>query len=901
MIGAILAASVAVNLKSPARADAPTTNAFGKDDSGAPSLHWLEGGAPAFLSGVTWGVPWPRGMVKKDQVFSLQSEDGAAHAMQSWPLAYWPDGSLKWTAHAAGPEVGNAKSFQIKLVEPPAPEKPIQLSENEDFIELELGSLKVQVGKRGNVPIRKLYCNGKEVARSGQLVAFRTDSSERSSPREVFFGEIKTATIEQPGPVRAVVRLDGTHVSGSGRAWLPFTLRLYFYAGGETVRMMHTFIFDGDEQKDFIAGLGMNFIVPMSDALHDRHIRFVGEDQGLFAEGIRNITGLRRDPGREIRAAQVDGKKTPPLDQWDRAVSGRIDLIPAWGDFTLSQLNSDGFQIRKRTREGFGWISAGAGHRAGGTGYIGGASGGMAFGIRDFWQKHPSQLDIRHAASDNAVVTMWLWSPDAPPMDLRFYHDGMGMDTHPKELEGLNITYEDYEKGFGTPVGIARTSEMTLWPVTSTPSREALAQFADAVRAPAVLVCNPTRYLDCQVFGAMWSLPDRSTPMKKLIEDELDASFDYYKTQPEQRRWYGFWDYGDVMHSYDGDRHSWRYDVGGYAWANSELSPDLWLWYSFLRTGRADVFRFAEAMTRHTGEVDVYHLGRFKGLGSRHNVQHWGCSAKQLRISTAVYRRIYYYLTADERVGDLMRELVDADNTFLTLDPIRKIRKGQYEPAEHALAVGFGTDWGSLASAWLTEWERTLDEAVRMKLENAMKTIGAMPHGFFTSGATYDLAMGKFSPPKDDPNAVGFSHLSAVFGLPETVAELLTLFDVPDFEKAWLQYCELSNLSPAERAKVIGGQTDRPSLVEAHSRLTAYAAWKKKDRALALRAAREFLGKKGDLEKSLERWKPRRIEGPDVLNPIDEAQGVSTNGTSQWGLAAMQVLALVGNAIDDAL
>ena len=64
---------------------------------------------------------------------------------------------------------------------------------------------------------------------------------------------------------------------------------------------------------------------------------------------------------------------------------------------------------------------------------------------------------------------------------------------------------------------------------------------------------------------------------------------------------------------------------------------------------------------RHTTEVDTYHLGRFAGLGTRHNVQHWGCSAKQVRISTAVYRRIYYYLTADERTGDVMRELLDAD------------------------------------------------------------------------------------------------------------------------------------------------------------------------------------------------------------------------------------------------
>ena len=50
---------------------------------------------------------------------------------------------------------------------------------------------------------------------------------------------------------------------------------------------------------------------------------------------------------------------------------------------------------------------------------------------------------------------------------------------------------------------------------------------------------------------------------------------------------------------------------------NTELVPKIWLWFTFLRTGLPDVFRLAEAMTRNTGEVDVYHLGRFMGLGSR--------------------------------------------------------------------------------------------------------------------------------------------------------------------------------------------------------------------------------------------------------------------------------------------
>src|SRR5690606_6433411 len=208
------------------------------------------------------------------------------------------------------------------------------------------------------------------------------------------------------------------------------------------------------------------------------------------------------------------------------------------------------------------------------------------------------------------------------------------------------------------------------------------------------------------------------------------------------------WHYGDVMHSFDADRQVWCYDVGGHAWTNSEFSPDLWLWYAFLRSGRADIFRFAEAMTRHTGEVDVYHLGPWAGLGTRHGVTHWGDSCKQHRIANALYRRIFYYLTADERAGDLLRELADSERTFLMLDPLRKIRTDSYPPDPAALDVGVRTDWGALAGAWFTEWERNGPRAAeaRDKLLTSMASIAALPRGFLQADARYDLATGRPTP-----------------------------------------------------------------------------------------------------------------------------------------------------------
>src|SRR3972149_672595 len=60
-------------------------------------LHWVNQPTPGVASGVSWGVPWPQGPVARDATFSLTDASGQALPVQTWPLAYWPDGSLKWS------------------------------------------------------------------------------------------------------------------------------------------------------------------------------------------------------------------------------------------------------------------------------------------------------------------------------------------------------------------------------------------------------------------------------------------------------------------------------------------------------------------------------------------------------------------------------------------------------------------------------------------------------------------------------------------------------------------------------------------------------------------------------------------------------------------------------------
>ncbi len=855
----------------------------------AAPLAWLEG-LPQLSTGTTVGVPWPRGALRKDQTFSLSGANGAEIACQSWATAYWPDGSLKWTAHALPAQDRLPERLVVKPGAPARVKTAVTVAERDGAFVVGTGVIECVVPRKGAEIIASIRRGGSEIARGGHLVALSDDQPEGSTHQSAFQSEVAQVSVEQRGPVRSVLKIEGRHRAMDGsRSWLPFVVRLYFYAGAESVRIMHTFVFDGDEHKDFVRGIGLRFSVLLRDEPHDRHIRFGGEDGGLWAEGVRNLTGLRRDPGEAVRKAQLAGVAAPEIAE---RVRKNLQYVPAWGDYSLTQLSADSFRIRKRTKAGHGWIEAAWGRRSPGMGYIGGAQGGVAFGLRDFWQRHPTQLDVRNAHLEAAQVTLWMWSPDAPAMDLRFYHDGMGMDSHAEELQALDVTYEDYEKGFGTPVGVARSSEITLWALAATPARERLVQMAALVQTPPQLAASPAHILATRAFGNLWSLPDRSTPARAAIEDQLDGRFDFYRREVDQRRWYGFWDYGDIRHTYDPDRHEWRYDVGGYAWDNSELSPDLWLWYSFLRTGRADIFRMGEAMVRHTSEVDTYHLGRFAGLGTRHNVQHWGCSAKQVRISTAAYRRMYYFLTADERIGDVLREILDADQRLDEVDPVRKL-PAQPPKGPYPARASFGTDWASLVANWLTEWERSGSPTYRDKILTGMRDIAAMPHCFFNGDRMgYDPNTGHlFNMIGSD---VAASHLNAVFGAVETFDELIALTGDKAFEKAWLEYCELYNAPAEEQGRRLGkthGGTD--ALYLGNSRMTAYAAWKRKDPELARRAWREF----ASVKRPYPAFAPTRVAGPAVLNPVMEVPFVTTNDTAQWGLAAIQNLALIGDAL----
>ncbi len=864
--------------------------------SASADLLWLDGKPPLWDAGQSFGLPWPQGTLRRVERLAAQREDGTAVPVQSWPLAFWPDGSIKWSGHAL--PAGHHAPEHVRVAPGRAPRtaEKVTVDLHAEAVIVTVGPTRWQVPRQGRAVIASAERDGRVLLRDVALVARAQDAASgeeaETVSRQDFASRIDSVTVEQSGPVRAVIRIDGVH-AGKARAWLPFSLRLYFTSGSDAVRIMHSFIWDGDAEHDFLSGLGVTARVPMRGALHDRHVRLATEN-GLFAEAVRPLTGLRRDPGEAFRHAQIEGRAAPDVAALPEKFAPLLDSIPAWGDFRLFQGSSEGFVVTKRTRKGRAPIQSLEGHRARGLAYVGSPQGGAAIGMADFWKRHPVQLDIAGAAGDEAELTAWLWAPDAPAMDMRSYRDPLGMTDYASQNRGLDVTYEDYEPGWDSARGIARTNELWLWALPATPDAATLESFAAHVALPARLQASPARIQAAGVFGD-WALPAAQGAAAQVVERRNDILLGHYQGEIARRHWYGFWNHGDVMHTYDADRHQWRYDIGGYAWDNSELSTDLWLWYSYLRTGRADLFRMAEAMTRHTGEVDVYHAGPWAGLGTRHGVQHWSDSSKQPRVSNAAYRRIHYYLTGDERVGDLMRALVHSDRALQTVDIGRKVADrapeslppggiaavaGGRDLPEGVIQLQFGTSWGSLVAAWFTEWERTGNRYWRDRIAAGMDSIAALPRQWWAGGANFDLASGRFVSGGDQ---ISVSHLNAVFGVVEIMAEVLPLIDVPRYRAAWIDYCAWYN-APAEQWQRRFGEAPRGhNLRQAHSRLTAYAAHALGDRALARRAWEEFGIGAHTSEPSTVTASEGTVEIP----------GLSTNDAAQWGLAAIQNLALV--------
>ncbi|MBT1178485.1 hypothetical protein [Bifidobacterium vespertilionis] len=776
---------------------------------------------------VTFGGYWSRGEAPADAAFALADASGLPIDVQSAPAAYWSDGSIKWSTHTADAfRIGDEAELSVLPAGAPVPSigRAVTVEETEDHTGyiVHNGVLSLIVPKPGGASKPAIAMNvmrGDVPAADRIYPVFdleRRDASAEGTceTRSVthYEGVIDAVTVEQSGPVQVVFRFDGRHIpnpriiadhTATGpddpvdmpEPSMPFVIRLAVCAGEKDLKLTHTFAYDGKESRDFLKGMGIRVDLPLTGHAHEHHVHFQ-TDNGTFHEAAEMFFGNHWDQSPAVLRRQLDGD-LPDAELTENLRKAEADL-PIWNRYALVQDASSHFRIVKQTKPGCCELTCDRGSRAPGAMAVTGTSGGVMIGMRDFWRKYPGELEVAGLGTAAAQATAWFHAPAADAYDFRHY------DTRTYTY----TCYEGFDYMLSTAYGVAVTSEATIRLLDAMPKGGQVADFAAQVDRPAVAVGAPEYYHAKRAFGE-WSLPtapdDPSVkPSERWLENELAKAFDYYKAEVEHRDWYGLFDYGDVMHTYDPARHVWRYDVGGFAWQNTELIPTYWLWTYFLRTGREDVYTLAEAMTRHTSEVDIYHFGPLQGLGTRHNVRHWGCSCKEPRIAMAGHHRFLYYLSGDARVGDVMNEVLPVD---LTIKRRGKGGDGASFPVDGDLMpTRSGPDWSSFVSNWLTAYERTLDPKYREWIERGVNDIAAAPFRLISGPSfMYDVKTKDLKYMGEDRGTPN-QHLQLCQGGIQIWAEVADELDLPVLREMLVEEGSFYTLSAEEKLRRCGDE-----------------------------------------------------------------------------------------------
>lgn len=873
-------------------------------------LHKL--GTTTPIGYTTWGCMWKQGQCKTDTDYECINKLGNKIEMQTRITAYWSDGSVKWTAHTAnaaelGDEIEITPVLQKDLsVEPKFIEGHPLITETTDKIIINTDCYVMNITKDSQNLFEKITVDGNVILKNARpvLKLEHPVSIEMEGNAKIiknykiienykiiknYFGDIEKITIEEAGNLQVTLKYEGIHRSLDNEAKIPFIIRMSVGRNLYDIKFVHTFLYDGDENKDFLKGIGISFEKVMKGELYNRHIKIMG-DYGFFHEAIVPMISWRPSVPKGIYERQMGKEPFIPTDSERKIIEQIVKDSPHWSEYNLCQDSPSHFLIKKKLEgENLCYIDCLHGNRTNGGCAIGSENGSIIMSIRDFWEKYPSGYSVKKLDSDSAICTIWLYSPEVQAYDFRHYAN-----------RGYSqVCYEGYDYKGADPVGIACTRECAIniskeW----IPEDRQITYFCEAVNNPIVYVGTPEFYHEMKAFG-YWSLPSENTEVEEWFETQLEKAFEFYKNEVEQRNWYGIMNYGDFMHTYDNVRHQWRYDIGGFAWDNTELVPTLWLWLYFMRSGREDVFRLAEKLSRHTSEVDVYHFGRYKGLGSRHNVRHWGCPCKEARIAMASHHRILYYLTGDRRLEDIFDELKDNELSFYDKDPLGDFYdKANMVFPSHARS---GPDWSSLCSNWMTQWERTNDNNYRDKIIIGLKDIKNAPLQL-SSGPDFEFDPQSLHLRYIGERTTGGCHLQICMGAPQIWLELADLLDDEEFKDMLAKHGRFYYLPHEEQLIESNGLIgDREATFPyMNSALAAYGAIRLKLPWLATKTWKVLL-QALLIENNCKGFDADLIENSGNHKFLSEISWISTNFTAQWCLNVIMALEFIRNFLPNTL
>ncbi len=191
---------------------------------------------------VTFSIPFAPGALVDTSHLAIRDGD-ALLTVQAQPLAFWDDGTVKWALVNFQPDLpGNeSKTLTFPIGDAPSPaprpEESVTVTQTGGGLRVATGPLEFDVCDTGFYPIRDVALNGRKLTHtfSGFTITCNGQTAcSRGGPLEL--------TVEEDGPLRAVISVHGRHVLPDGSGFFALAGRITAYAGKPYIEVEHQLI-----------------------------------------------------------------------------------------------------------------------------------------------------------------------------------------------------------------------------------------------------------------------------------------------------------------------------------------------------------------------------------------------------------------------------------------------------------------------------------------------------------------------------------------------------------------------------------------------------------------------------------------------------------------------------------
>jgi PcRGLX-like N-terminal RIFT barrel domain len=501
---------------------------------------------------VRLGVPLAVGACVDASHATLLAPSGQEHALQARALDWWPDRSIRWLLidfQADHDGSSTPVEYQLQCGPARAVERTAQpdvaVVREQDALIVDTGAARFRLRSQGRFPFERVMVAG-EPAIDPARTGLRLETSA-AQPCEIYATRIE---LEESGPVRAVVRVEGSIGPSLDRPLVQLIATLHFFSGSGAIRVGLTL--RNPRRAEHRGGfweLGDSGSVFIRDA--EFHIALPPESGSVDVQCSPELSAPlgRYSSGLELFQASSGG------DHWNGTNHvNREGIVPL--AFRGYRLQSDGthrtgvratpvMALRRRSRQ-------------------------MALTLPEFWQRFPKAME---AADDSLTV--------------RLFPRQYG-DVH--ELQGGEQQTSVLWLAFGADT------------ITEIP--------LDWTRQPLLVRAMPDQYCSSSAIPYLIAESEDSDPTyRQLVHLAVDGT-DSFAQKRERIDEYGWRNYGDLYADHEASFNAGTAPLVSHY--NNQYDGIAGFAYQFMMTGDWRWWQLCASLASHVTDIDIYHCDRDK-------------------------------------------------------------------------------------------------------------------------------------------------------------------------------------------------------------------------------------------------------------------------------------------------